>query len=109
MFKRSFKFNLNNKIILFTGGYGHLGKEAVALLAKHNATVYVLGRSKEKFDQKFDEGSKQKIKFQKFDLKDKGWFVLKKALKPFKKIRIAVYLNLGKLPSLHLGSLNSIR
>ena len=35
------KFNLKDKVILFTGGYGHLGRDAVLALARHNATVYV--------------------------------------------------------------------
>ena len=45
--------NLNNKVILITGGYGYLGKEISLGLAKHGAKVVVLARSKEKFDTAF--------------------------------------------------------
>ncbi|MFD2201850.1 SDR family oxidoreductase [Shivajiella indica] len=48
-------FNLKNKVVLVTGGYGHLGKAIVDSLLYHEAKVYVLGRDKEKFIQKFKE------------------------------------------------------
>lgn len=44
-----YTFDLSNKIILITGGYGHLGKAVTESLLHHGAVVYVLGRSAEKF------------------------------------------------------------
>jgi len=46
-------FKLTNKIILITGGYGYLGKAITESLIFHDATVYVLGRNKSKFDEEF--------------------------------------------------------
>jgi NAD(P)-dependent dehydrogenase (short-subunit alcohol dehydrogenase family) len=42
-------FNLNEKIILITGGYGYLGKAITESLLFHGAQVYVLGRDENKF------------------------------------------------------------
>ena len=47
-------FNLENKVILVTGGYGHLGKAVTESLVYHGAKVYVLGRSKDKFSKAFE-------------------------------------------------------
>ncbi len=38
-------FNLKEKVILITGGYGHLGSAITESLLYHNARVIVLGRS----------------------------------------------------------------
>lgn len=46
-------FDLTNKTILITGGYGYLGKSLCLGLAKAGAHVYVLARSQEKFDREF--------------------------------------------------------
>jgi len=46
-------FDLTGKVIAITGGYGHLGACITAGLAQHGAIVYVLGRSREKFDAAF--------------------------------------------------------
>jgi len=46
-------FDLKEKNILITGGYGYLGKAVVESLCYHGANVYVLGRSKEKFSNSF--------------------------------------------------------
>lgn len=58
-------FDLNNKVILYTGGYGYLARESVKYLAKENAKVYVLARDIEKFKQEFND---ENIYFQEFDL-----------------------------------------
>jgi NAD(P)-dependent dehydrogenase (short-subunit alcohol dehydrogenase family) len=42
-------FNLNNKTVLITGGYGYLGKAITESLLYHGAIVYVLGRNEDKF------------------------------------------------------------
>lgn len=46
-----------NKIIIATGGYGHLGRAIVQALAAHGATVFVLGRSHKKFLEAFQENT----------------------------------------------------
>lgn len=46
-------FNLAQKNILITGGYGHLGKAIVESLLFHGANVFVLGRSLDKFQDTF--------------------------------------------------------
>ena len=50
-------FDLSNKTILITGGYGHLGRAMTRGLADFDAQVCVLARSRDKFDATFDEGS----------------------------------------------------
>ena len=47
-------FDLTGKVILLTGGYGYLGKAASESLVHHGGMVYVLGRTKEKFDKAFE-------------------------------------------------------
>jgi len=59
-------FDLKNKVILITGGYGYLGSAMVDGLCEHNATVVVLGRSLEKFNLKFKNISN--INFVEFDI-----------------------------------------
>lgn len=49
----SLSLSLKNKIVLITGGYGHLGKGIVESLFNNEAKVYVLGRRKEKFEEAF--------------------------------------------------------
>ena len=50
-----YTFNLKEKVVILTGGYGYLGKAIAESLLFHNATVYVLGKSKEKFTAAFQE------------------------------------------------------
>jgi len=47
--------DLKSKIIVITGGYGYLGKAMVNALIEHGSKVYVLARSKDKFDKAFKE------------------------------------------------------
>jgi len=49
-----YTFNLDSKVILITGGYGHLGKAITESLIFHGATVYVLGRNESKFLDSFN-------------------------------------------------------
>lgn len=65
-------FDLSDKIILITGGYGHLGKATSESLVYHGADVFVLGRHKEKFEQEFSDSSinKEKLHFQQCDISD---------------------------------------
>lgn len=46
-------FDLSGKIVLITGGYGHLGRAITQSLAYHGARVYVLARDKNKFNTAF--------------------------------------------------------
>jgi gluconate 5-dehydrogenase len=46
-------FDLKDKVAIVTGGYGHLGTGIVNALLAYGATVYVAGRTKEKFYSKF--------------------------------------------------------
>ncbi|TVZ28219.1 NAD(P)-dependent dehydrogenase (short-subunit alcohol dehydrogenase family) [Gillisia sp. Hel_I_86] len=50
-----YNFDLGEKTILVTGGYGYLGKAIAESLLFHNAKVIVLGRSIEKFKNAFKE------------------------------------------------------
>lgn len=54
-----YTFNLNNKVILITGGYGFLGKAITESLLFHQAIVYVLGRDELKFKESFSENQFQ--------------------------------------------------
>lgn len=65
-------FDLNGKVILVTGGYGYLGKAITESLIFHNATVYVLGRDKAKFDDAFQNNpySNTKLYFISSDISD---------------------------------------
>ena len=46
-------FDLSGKVVLVTGGYGHLGRAISESLAFHKAKVFVLGRNQEKFESVF--------------------------------------------------------
>jgi len=46
-------FNLDNKVVLVTGGYGYLGTAITESLLYHGAQVYILARDNEKFLQSF--------------------------------------------------------
>jgi NAD(P)-dependent dehydrogenase (short-subunit alcohol dehydrogenase family) len=66
-------FSLENKIILITGGYGHLGKAITESLLFHGANVYVLARYIYKFDKEFKvlrEKYLDRLHFEKCDISD---------------------------------------
>lgn len=46
-------FDVSNKVILFSGGYGYLGSPCVKYMAAHGAKVVVLARDEEKFQKEF--------------------------------------------------------
>ena len=62
-------FNLQNKVAIVTGGYGNLGTDIVKALLEFGAIVYVAGRSKIKFDDKFDIGKEQNLNFIEIDIR----------------------------------------
>lgn len=57
-----YTFELKDKVVLLTGGYGHLGKAIAESLLYHKATLYVLGREEAKFKTAFQETSVDKSK-----------------------------------------------
>lgn len=59
-------FDLTNKVVVITGGYGYLGMGIVNHLLHYNATVVVAARSEDKFLKAFP--SNQKIIFQEMDI-----------------------------------------
>lgn len=67
-----YTFNLKEKVILLTGGYGHLGKAIAESLVFHNAIVYVLGRDFNKFKDTFQDISvnKENLHFILCDISD---------------------------------------
>lgn len=90
-----YTFDLSEKIILITGGYGYLGSAITESLVYHGATVYVLGRSQEKFNKAFDSKTEKedRLLFENCDISKTD--SIKKA---FKKIynstrRIDVLIN----------------
>lgn len=52
-----YTFNLKGKVVIVTGGYGHLGKAITESLLYHEATVYVLGRDEVKFVEAFPDST----------------------------------------------------
>lgn len=50
-------FDLHDKVILITGGYGYLGKAVTESLVHHGGTVFVLARSEEKYQNTFSSNS----------------------------------------------------
>lgn len=55
-----YTFNLDHKVVLITGGYGHLGKAITESLLFHGAHVYVLGKDRDKFSFAFKDISLNK-------------------------------------------------
>ena len=46
--------DLKSKIVVITGGYGYLGSAMANILLEYGAIVYILGRTKSKFDLEFN-------------------------------------------------------
>ncbi|NRF39189.1 SDR family oxidoreductase [Pedobacter foliorum] len=65
-------FSLQNKVILITGGYGHLGKAITESLVYHGAKVYVLGRNESKFNEAFKNNDRinSELFFSECDISD---------------------------------------
>jgi gluconate 5-dehydrogenase len=61
-------FSLKNKVAVVTGGYGHLGVGITMALVSFGAKVYVAGRSKSKFDEKFGGKEDENICFVEIDI-----------------------------------------
>lgn len=63
-------FSLRGKVVLITGGYGYLGKYITAGLLQSEASVIVLGRSREKFQEAFPTPP-ENLYFQETDVADR--------------------------------------
>jgi|SRR5690554_2811518 len=61
-------FDLKNKIAIVTGGYSHLGTAITEGLLAYGAKVYVAGRSKSKFIEKFGGKADKNIVFVEIDI-----------------------------------------
>jgi len=61
-------FSLKGKTAIVTGGCGHLGRAMVSALADANGTVFVAGRSHDKFVSVFGENTE--LKFVEIDIMD---------------------------------------
>ena len=60
--------SLEGKVIIVTGGYGHLGKSIVENLRENSALVCVLGREKKKFENVFQGIALEKLLFFECDI-----------------------------------------
>jgi NAD(P)-dependent dehydrogenase (short-subunit alcohol dehydrogenase family) len=58
-----YSFDLSEKVVVITGGYGYLGKAICESLLFHGAQVFVLGKSKDKFIQAFGKDLHQQLYF----------------------------------------------
>ncbi|QED36515.1 SDR family oxidoreductase [Antarcticibacterium arcticum] len=67
-----FTFDLKDKVVIITGGYGYLGKAIVTSLLLHNAKVFVLGRDRKKYEAAFLKKNKldENLNFQFCDVSD---------------------------------------
>jgi NAD(P)-dependent dehydrogenase (short-subunit alcohol dehydrogenase family) len=63
-------FDLKNKVILVTGGYGHLGRAITESLIYHKATVYVMGREESRFNEAFQNVPNSNLHFVLCDISD---------------------------------------
>lgn len=73
-------FSLKNKVIIVTGGYGHIGSGIVKSLINFEAKVIVAGRSKSKFEEKFQNFSRDLLFFEEFDISKSGDYFSEKFL-----------------------------
>jgi NAD(P)-dependent dehydrogenase (short-subunit alcohol dehydrogenase family) len=69
-----YDFDLTGKTILLTGGYGYLGRAIAESLHYHGANLYVLGRTRAKFENAFSEyeSGGERLYFQECDISDSG-------------------------------------
>ena len=65
--------DIEDKVVLITGGYGYLGKEISNSFNRYKAKVYVLARDVDKFSAEFGKGTS--IKFQYCDISDSSSIV----------------------------------
>jgi NAD(P)-dependent dehydrogenase (short-subunit alcohol dehydrogenase family) len=63
-------FQLKNKIVLVTGGYGHLGEGIARSFLEAGAQVIVGGRDESRFKSVFSEIESSKVQFLNLDISD---------------------------------------
>lgn len=78
-------FDLTGKVVLITGGYGHLGSGMVKGLLFYGAKVIVAGRTEEKFKEKFKENSFNNLFFEVFDISQNSEYFKEKYISVTKK------------------------
>jgi NAD(P)-dependent dehydrogenase (short-subunit alcohol dehydrogenase family) len=76
-------FDLTNKVVIVTGGYGHIGSGIVKSLIEFGAKVIVAGRTKAKFHEKFEEFSSTNLYFEELDISLSGDYFMDR----FREIR----------------------
>lgn len=86
-------FDLTNKVVVVTGGYGHIGSGIARGLLRFGAKVIVAGRHKHKFDEKFPDTSNF-LFFEEFDISEPGDYFSKRFNELYTKYRrIDVVIN----------------
>lgn len=85
-------FDLEGKVAIVTGGYGHLGSTMARAMAEYNAKVIIAGRSEEKFEKAFLEEERKKIEFREMDITNSNSIAkcINKVYKEFGRIDILV-------------------
>jgi NADP-dependent 3-hydroxy acid dehydrogenase YdfG len=61
-------FNLEKKVAVVSGGYGHLGTSMTKVLLNFGVKVYVAGRSKDKFNKTFNNAQNPNLMFIELDI-----------------------------------------
>ena len=59
----NYLFDLRNKVVLFSGGYGYLGSACVEYISQQGANVIVLARDEKKFNDTFSDMPNITFKF----------------------------------------------
>jgi len=105
-------FNIENKVILITGGGGVLGSEMAAYLLKNGATVIVLDYTQEIVDKGLSKLTKISDKVSGFtcNVLDKSSLqnVSEKIIKQFHKIDVLINAAGGNMPGATIGENQSI-
>ncbi len=85
-------FNLNGKVAIITGGYGHLGAAMARALLNYNAKVIIAGRSYDKYKEAFETEEHEKMVFRELDIMKEESFgpFMNSIKKEFGKIDILI-------------------
>jgi len=85
-------FDLSNKVIVITGGYGHIGSGIVEGLLNFDAIVIVAGRDKDKFRERFPSQN-DNLYFEEFDISKSGEYFSNRFndfINKYKKIDVVI-------------------
>jgi NAD(P)-dependent dehydrogenase (short-subunit alcohol dehydrogenase family) len=85
-----YSLRLDDKVIIVTGGYGHLGKAIVENLSFHGATVIVAARTIDKFNEQFI--NLPSVDFVNFDISSSDSIIsgYNQVLEKYKKIDVII-------------------